>query len=61
MAKKKKTGNNPRKGMKLYHIWISEEDEDMINKYFDSLPSVIWKIFVEAKKRGDFYSSEGKK
>lgn len=44
---------NPRKNKKLFNIWLTKEEERLLNEV-ERIPSVCWTILKKAKERGDF-------
>ena len=48
-------GNNRRKGMVLYGLWLKPEEEKLLLESLENgISSVAWTIIEIANKRGDF-------
>lgn len=45
---------NPHKGMILYGLWLTPEEEKALLENIKIIPSLAWSILLKAMERGDF-------
>ena len=54
MIDKQETKNNPRKNKSLYAVWLSEDEELLLESFKLGINSMAWSILKRVYEREDF-------